>query len=70
MVSCTCSHPREQAKTLTRREVFTVTGEGAPQGAPEPVRTRLLTRAAEAAKVIAAAAQAAYYMLKTWLEYR
>ncbi|MEV5687569.1 hypothetical protein AB0L68_30950 [Streptomyces sp. NPDC052164] len=55
---------------LTLREVIKVTGDGVPQGASEPVRTRLLTRVAEAAKVIASVAQAGYYMLKSWQELR
>ncbi|MCG7524205.1 hypothetical protein MHW47_07070 [Streptomyces sp. OfavH-34-F] len=43
-----------------------VTGDGNPQEeGPKPVRTRLLKRAVEVARLIAGLAQAAYYTLKT-----
>ncbi|MEW2312421.1 hypothetical protein [Streptomyces sp. SID2119] len=53
------------------REVVQVTGDGNPQQeGPKPVRTSLLTRAAEAARLMGGLAQAAYYALKTVLELR
>ncbi|MEU9529405.1 MULTISPECIES: hypothetical protein [Streptomyces] len=44
-----------------------VTGSGAPQGDPKPVETKLLSRAAEVARLAGGLAQTAYYAFKIWL---